>query len=137
VISSLEPAADARRLLVPVAGTAALLVAKTHKLHDRFASFRPERSDRLKPKDAGDVLRLMQAEPPDQVGARLRALADDAAAGESVREGVERLRELFGRRRSPGVDLAVQALRAALPEESVRALATAYTAALLDSYAAA
>jgi hypothetical protein len=71
-------------LAVPVAGTAALLVTKAHKLHDRLRDFRPERMDRLKSKDAGDVLRLMQAEPPDQVGMRLRRLAEDPVAGTSV-----------------------------------------------------
>lgn len=136
LISSLEPDLDTRQLLVPVAGTAALLVAKAHKLHDRMQSFRPQRPDRLKPKDAGDVLRLMRAEQAEQVGRRLRALAEDGIAGASVRDGVQRLQEMFGRRRSFGVNLAVDALQAALPEETVRTLATAYMAALMGSYAA-
>lgn len=134
LISSLEPEVDSRQLLVPVAGTAALLVAKAHKLHDRIQSFRPQRPDRLQPKDAGDVLRLMQAEPAERMGRRLRELAGDETAGASVRDGLQRLQELFSRRRSLGVDLAVRALQAALPEETVRALATAYMAALLESY---
>ncbi|WP_091336175.1 hypothetical protein [Micromonospora rhizosphaerae] len=133
LISSLEPGLDSRQLLVPVAGTAALLVAKAHKLHDRMQSFRPQRPDRLKPKDAGDVLRLMQAEPAEQVGRRLRELADDETAGASVRDGVQWLQDMFSRRRSFGVNLAVDALQAALPEETVRALATAYMAALMGS----
>jgi hypothetical protein len=135
-ITSLEPGVDARQLLVPVAGTAALLVAKAHKLHDRIESFRPQRADRLQPKDAGDVLRLMQAEPAEHVGRRLRELAEDEAAGASVRDGVRRLQGLFSRRRSRGVDLAVQALQAAMPEDSVRTLATAYMAVLMDGYTA-
>jgi hypothetical protein len=134
LIASLEPDVDARQLLVPVAGTGALFVAKAHKLHDRIEAFRPERTDRLQPKDAGDVLRLMQAEPPEQVGKRLRQLADDAAAGPSVALGVQRLRQVFGRRSSRGVDLAVQALGTALPEDSVRTLATAYIAVLMEAY---
>jgi hypothetical protein len=43
---------------------------------------------------------------------------------------------LFGRRGSRGVDLAVQALAAAMPEDSVRTLATAYIAALMKAYEA-
>lgn len=136
LISSLEPEVDVRQLLVPVAGTAALLVAKAHKLHDRIQALRPQRPDRLRPKDAGDVLRLMQAEPAERIGRRLRELAEDEAAGASVREGVQRLQELFGRRRSRGVDLAVEALQTALPEETVRTLATAYMTALTNGYAA-
>jgi hypothetical protein len=134
LIRSLEPEQDPRELLVPVAGTCALLVTKAHKLHDRVRDLRPERMDRLKPKDAGDVLRLMQAEPPDQIGRRLRHLAADPTAGASVAAGVEHLQELFGRRSSKGVDLAVKALATAVPEESVRALATAYMAVLGESY---
>ncbi|RIV31343.1 hypothetical protein D2L64_25870 [Micromonospora radicis] len=136
LICSLEPEVDARQLMVPVAGTAALLVAKAHKLHDRIQFYKPERPDRLQPKDAGDVLRLMQAEPADQVGRRLAELAEDETAGMSVREGMQRLQELFGRRRATGVDLAVQALQAALPEVTVRTLSTAYLAVLTDSYTA-
>ncbi|WP_212825061.1 hypothetical protein [Polymorphospora rubra] len=134
LISSLEPQVDRRTLLVPVAGTAALLVAKAHKLHERLAAADAGRADRLRPKDASDVIRLMQADSADQIGARLRTLADDEMAGASVRDGVGHLRELFGRRRSPGVDLAVQALQTAVPEAVLRTLAPAYMALLLDSY---
>jgi hypothetical protein len=136
LIVSLEPKIDDRRLVVPVAGTAALLVAKAHKLYDRLEHYRPERPDRLKPKDAGDVLRLMQAEAADRVGRRLRTLSEDEIAGESVRTGVQRMQQLFGRRRARGVDLAVQALAAALPEDSVRTLAVAYVAVMADAYTA-
>lgn len=136
-IRSLEPKADNRELLVPVAGTAALLVAKAHKLQDRVDAYKPERSDRLKAKDAADVLRLMQAEDAERVGQRLAELARDETAGASVREGVARLQILFGRGRARGVDLAVDALQTALPEERVRTLTTAYMSALTDSYKAA
>ncbi len=137
VIRSLEPEQDPRELMVPVAGTSALLVTKAHKLHDRIRDFRSERQDRLKPKDAGDVLRLMQAEPPDRVGERLRRLSGDPAAGASVVSGVGYLQELFGRRGARGVDLAVQALATGMPEETVRALATAYMGVLSEAYHAA
>jgi hypothetical protein len=76
----------------------------------------------------------MQADPPEQVGRRLREISADDVAGDSVRQGVQHLRELFGRRRSPGVNLAVQALSGAMPEVAVRALAPAYVTALLDAY---
>ncbi|MEH1017908.1 hypothetical protein V6U90_33235 [Micromonospora sp. CPCC 206060] len=68
MITSLEPDADDRTVLVPVAGTAALFVAKAHKLHERFRDAGTGRTSRLKPKDASDVIRLMQAESPEQVG---------------------------------------------------------------------
>lgn len=134
LISSLEPTRDPRTLLVPVAGTAALFVAKAHKLYERLHDASAGRRDRLKPKDASDVIRLMQAEPAERVGQRLREIVVDDMAGESVRHGVSHLRELFGRRRSPGVNLAVDALRGALPEATVRALAPAYLTVLMDAY---
>ena len=49
-------AADDRTVVVNVAGPAALLVAKAHKLGERLAT--PER---LMPKDAGDIYRLFDA----------------------------------------------------------------------------
>ncbi|MBB5823881.1 hypothetical protein [Micromonospora carbonacea] len=134
MISSLEPEADPRAVLVPVAGSAALFVSKAHKLHERLRDAQA-RPSRLKPKDASDVIRLMQAYPPEQVGRRLREISADDVAGESVRQGVYHLLELFGRRRSPGVSLAVEALNGAVPEAAVRALAPAYTTALLEAYA--
>ncbi|SCE82843.1 Protein of unknown function [Micromonospora haikouensis] len=133
MISSLEPEADPRAVLVPVAGSAALFVSKAHKLHERFRDVQA-RPSRLKPKDASDVIRLMQAHPPEQVGRRLREISADDVAGDSVRQGVQHLRDLFGRRRSPGVNLAADALNGAMPEAAVRALAPAYTAALLEAY---
>jgi hypothetical protein len=135
-ISSLEPTLDARTTQVSVAGTAALSVAKVHKLHDRFADVKLGKARRLKPKDASDVFRLMRTSAPDEVGKRLREIADDDVAGACVRDGVERLKAMFGGRRTPGVELAVQALQGAVPEQRVRTLAAAFTRSLMESYRA-
>ena len=54
-ITSLEEG-DNRRIVVNVAGPAALLVAKTHKLGERLKT-----PQRLVAKDAGDVYRLFDA----------------------------------------------------------------------------
>jgi hypothetical protein len=135
-ISSLEPTLDARTTQVSVAGTAALFVAKVHKLHDRFADVKLGKARRLKPKDASDVFRLMRTSAPDEVGKRLREIADDDVAGACVRDGVERLKAMFGGRRTPGVELAVQALQGAVPEQRVRTLAAAFTRSLMESYRA-
>jgi hypothetical protein len=80
------------------------------------------------------VIRLMGAEPAEEIGARLASIADDPVAGTTVRDGVRLLGEQFGRRRSPGVDLAVQALGTAMPEETIRAVATGYMQALIATY---
>lgn len=133
-IASLEPHVDQRVRSVSVAGVPALFVAKAHKISERLVDAQRGRPGRLKPKDASDVIRLMQAVSPDEVGRRLKAIAGDPVAGQSVREGVDHLRQLFGRRRSPGVDLAVTALAGAIPEPSVRELAVSYVAALVVGY---
>lgn len=101
LISSLEPEIDARTAVVPVAGPAALFVAKAHKLYERLDDMGAGRTHRLKPKDASDVFRLMQAEPAEHVGQRLREIASDEMAGASVRQGVQRLQILFGRQSFP------------------------------------
>ena len=76
-IAALDPA-DERSLQARVAGPAALLVAKAHKLHDRVAS---GRAVRLEDKDASDVVRLMQTTRPDEIAVTLNALTQDEIAG--------------------------------------------------------
>jgi hypothetical protein len=76
-IVALDPAYE-RSLQARVAGPAALLVAKAHKLHDRVTS---GRAARLDDKDASDVVRLMQTTRPDEIAVTLSALAQDAIAG--------------------------------------------------------
>jgi len=49
-----------------VAGPAALLVAKAHKVHERLEQM-VTRPDRLRPKDSGDVGLLMMASDPEEV----------------------------------------------------------------------
>ena len=66
-VTALDPA-DTRQVTVEVAGLAALLVAKAHKIHDRLEGGRP---DRLSDKDAADVYRIMQTVRPADLGATI------------------------------------------------------------------
>lgn len=126
-IRALEPR-DSRSVVVKVAGGAALLVAKLHKLHDRV----DEQSERRrKDKDAGDVIRLMQATSPRDIGSTLARLCTGEVAGAVSTSAVAYIDELFGRRGRPGIEMAARALRLGMPEERVVALAVAYSAALL------
>lgn len=120
---------DERRIVVHVAGAAALLVAKAFKINDRLAGA-VESPHRLTAKDAGDVLRLMMVTPPDDVATTLRRLAEDERVGEVAVAGARLLRDLFGGRGAPGVDMAVEALGGDVPESRVRALAPVFVAAL-------
>ena len=136
-IGSLEPGDDRREFSLAVAGPAALLVAKAHKLAERLENESGGRPHRVRPKDAGDVVRLMRAPAgPEEIGSRLAMLASHAMCGAVVRHGVDQIGRLFAGRRSRGVDLAVDALTGALPEEFVRELVPAYIGAMLGSYRA-
>jgi len=134
-ITSLEPDLDVRTAAIRVAGPAALLVAKAHKIAERLTDGQNGRIHHIKPKDAGDVIRLMRSPAsPAAVGARLAEMARDDRCGPSVRHGVEHLRHLFGASRSRGVELAINALAGAVDEPFLRELAPAYIAALLAAY---
>jgi hypothetical protein len=130
-IEALDPA-DKRSTKVRVAGPAALLVAKTHKIGDRAKS---AREDRLDDKDASDVLRLMQTCSPERVGATLKALLTHPIAGGPTAEALEAFQQLFGTRNGVGVEMAARALRLAMPEERVRAICLAYAASLSKALA--
>ena len=114
---------DTRSFEVEVAGPAALLVAKAHKIHDRLGSSRPGRLD---DKDAADVYRLMQATSPIEIAERLAELRRHEIAGPATEAAITYLAELFGRRNGEGVRMATRALRLAIPEAQVSTLATSY-----------
>jgi hypothetical protein len=125
-ITSLDPR-DHRSVPAKVAGTAALLVAKAHKLGERIDL---GRQDRLDDKDALDCLRLMQASSPADVGATLRSLQAEPIAADVTATAIGYLDRLFGGRGRPGIRMAADALRFVMPEERVQAICTQYTTAL-------
>ena len=85
-IASLETGGDSRTCAIRVAGPAALLIAKAHKIAERINDEERGRPHRVKPKDAGDIVRLMRSPtPPDAVGARLIELASNDICAKSVR----------------------------------------------------
>jgi hypothetical protein len=122
---------DDREVTVNVAGPVALLVAKAFKISDRIAD-EARRPDRLSDKDAGDVLRLFMSTPPRQAAADAARLRTHHRVGAVAEQGLGLLADLFGRPGARGVNMAVDALAADVPEARVRALAPAFTGALLD-----
>jgi hypothetical protein len=126
-ITALDPR-DGRSIEAEVAGSAGLLIAKLHKLHDRVES---GRTDRLDDKDAADVVRIMQTTRAVDVGATVAVLCDDDVAGAVSTAAVEYLDALFGRRGRPGIEMAARALRLAMPEDRVEVVSTAYVSAVL------
>lgn len=133
-INSLE-VQDTRTVTIRVAGIAALLVAKAHKIAERLIDEGKGKRHRVVPKDAGDVVRLMRSPTtPTVVGGRLAEMAANEVCGPSVRQGVEHLDRLFGGGRGRGVDLAAEALATAVTAPYLRGLAAAYIDALLTAY---
>jgi ribosomal protein L11 len=128
-IDALDPQ-DRRSSRLRVAGTAALLVAKTHKLNDRIES---GRKDRVDDKDASDVVRLMQKSSPQMVGKTLAGLREHPSAGPPTELAIGRFGVLFGGRAGEGIGMAARALRGAMPEERVRAICLAYAGKLRSS----
>lgn len=117
-------AADSRTATIAVAGTAALLVAKLHKLGER-----QRQPGRLVDKDAHDVYRLLVATETAELAERLSALHDDPIAGHATSAAVAYLQELF----ASGGDM-VGAVMAGRAEEIVGnpATVTAAATALAD-----
>ncbi len=125
-LGALDPS-DLRSVTARVAGPAALLVAKAHKIHDRVAEGRPAR---LVDKDATDVVRLMRSTQADRVRRTLQQLSDDSVAGEVTQSALAYLEELFGRSRAAGVEVAARGLSPAMARETVEVICTSYVAGL-------
>ena len=128
-IEALDPA-DRRTARVRVAGVAALLVAKVHKLNDRVEE---PRRDRLDDKDASDLVRILQTSSPATVASTLSRLLDHPSAGPPTESALARFRALFGGRSGVGIEMAARALRGAIPAERVRTICLAYSDELFEA----
>jgi hypothetical protein len=120
---------DSRTFSLQVAGPTALLVAKLHKIAERVAARRP---DRVSPKDAADVYRLMLATPVSEIGRVVSVLLADEVAAPVTSAALEQLAALFGARGRPGVRLAVAALDSAVPPDRVEAVCAAFVRDMAD-----
>ena len=90
VVAALDPA-DERSYEARVASSAALLVAKAHKIHER-ATDAPER---LVDKDAHDIYRILVATPTETLVSGIAHLLVDELAGETTMQAVDFLRDDF------------------------------------------
>ena len=97
-------ATDTRTATIWVAGPSALLVAKLHKIGERVGG-----QDRVRDKDALDVLRLLRAVETEDMADRLRTLARSPLSADVTAEALELLPALFGEPDSEGVLMAVRA----------------------------
>ncbi len=117
-------AEDPRNLEVWVAGTAALIVAKTTKIQERANDPR-----RAVDKDALDVLRLLQNESAEAIADSLRQLQADDRSQASTNDAVEHLPTLFGTATAVG---SMMAGRAAAPFEDPEVIAASVAVLIND-----
>jgi hypothetical protein len=118
-IGALDPG-DTRQFELMVAGPAALVVAKIHKIMDREGD-----ADRRSDKDALDGYRLLRVVPTQALAQRFRTLLADQISQRVADTAQRMLPQLFGRMSAPGTRMAV---RAALPLESGETLAASLVA---------
>jgi hypothetical protein len=103
-IPALDPGDD-RRIDAWLAGPAALLVAKLHKLAERAHT-----PSRLDDKDALDVYRLLQALPTETLTMGIERLRASALSEVVATEAVGYLSELFAGAERAGSQMAARAL---------------------------
>ena len=87
IITALDPA-DTRTFDVKVAGPAALIVAKMHKLMERL-----ENPRRLKDKDAHDIYRILRAIETAELAEGFERLLRDALSEDVTREALTGLQQ--------------------------------------------
>lgn len=103
VITALDRS-DTRAVEIWIAGPGALLVSKVHKIAERV-----DQRDRVRDKDALDVLRLLRAIDTDALTGRLALLRESNLAGAVTSEAIALLPRLFGDPSAEGVAMAVRA----------------------------
>lgn len=96
---------DSRKFTIRVAGAGALLVAKAIKIAERR-----EQPNRLRAKDALDMLRLLQATDTEPLAEALASLTRDVLAGETTRAALAAFRDHATRRDTLFTRMAVEAV---------------------------
>ena len=129
VVTALEPHDD-RAIELKVAGPMALIVAKSHKLHERVAA---GRHDRIDAKDGHDIYRLLRAfDTSLLVAACVGLLASDIAGPVTV-EALVQIEFLFGTPDAPGSVLVGEAEAFTGDADLARVQSSALARRLMDS----
>lgn len=119
---------DGRAFEVAVAGPAALLVAKLHKIAERVDS-----PGRREDKDALDVLRLLRAVSTETMAEGVHTLLNEEISAGVTREALTFLRDLFSEPSRPGCQMAARAAAPLEPEDTITASCAALTQDLLQA----
>jgi hypothetical protein len=117
---------DERAFEVAVAGPAALLVAKLHKIAERV-----DTPGRREDKDALDILRLLQAVPTEVIADGVRTLLGEEISADVTEEALSFLRYPFSEPSRPGCQMAARAAAPLEPEDTIAESCTFLTQDLL------
>ncbi len=117
-----------RAFEVAVAGPAALLVAKLHKIAERIDA--PGRSE---DKDALDVLRLLRAVSTGTITDGVHKLLNADISAGVTEEALTFLRDLFSEPSRPGCQMAARAAAPLEPEDTITASCAALSQDLLQA----
>ncbi len=116
---------DVRSFEVRVAGPAALLVAKVHKISERKGT------DRQSDKDALDVLRLLRGTDTDDLATRYAKLLADKRSKEAAEAARSLVEAQFAKRAGVGVEMAIRSAGALADAEEIAASCMALAGDLL------
>lgn len=119
---------DDRRLRVRVAGAAGLLVAKAFKIEERKAA-----PDRLRDKDALDVLRLLRGTRLEELVERYRRMLGAEVSQAVAQQGLTYIEQLFREPTAAGARMAARAVGALEDPEEIAASCAALTDELLTA----
>ena len=128
-ISSLAPDSN-RSCVMEVAGPAALLVAKVHKISERVDH--PARRATID-KDAFDIYRILLAVNASELASEVRLLQENAVSRDVTAEAMTKFRELFGDRSGLGTELVVQHVSGLEDPDFIEASSEALSQDLLDA----
>jgi hypothetical protein len=108
---------DDRTHEIMVAGPAALLVAKAHKIRDRLE----DKQGRVIDKDALDIVRILRGSDGADLATRLKRLQAEPSAAAVSREALDFIKTAFGVPAGRGCDMAARAATGAIADEELRA----------------
>ncbi|MDE2886522.1 MAG: hypothetical protein OXO53_15735 [Chloroflexota bacterium] len=130
-VSSLVPGAD-RSCLLKVAGPAALLVAKVHKIGERLQDPDLRRRDQL-PKDAFDIYRLLRAIDTAEMVEEFRILQAHEISSPVTSEALSMFQRLFSTPSGMGTELVVRAVPSTEDLDFIAASSVALSQDLLEA----
>ena len=108
-ITSLVPGAD-RSCILKVAGPAALLISKVHKIGERLEDPDVRRREQL-PKDAFDIYRLQRAIDTAEMATEFGLLQSHEISSRVTSEALSMFLNLFSTASDMGTQLVVRAVR--------------------------